>query len=48
LAGVAGNKSEVLTRSHRVSNTKFKEATGWSPRYPSAREGWLSKETIDA
>jgi nucleoside-diphosphate-sugar epimerase len=48
LAGVAGNKSEVLTRSHRVSNTKFKEATGWSPRYPSAREGWLAKETIDA
>jgi nucleoside-diphosphate-sugar epimerase len=48
LAGLAGNKAEVLTRSHRVSNAKFKEATGWSPRYPSAREGWLAKETIDA
>jgi nucleoside-diphosphate-sugar epimerase len=48
LAGLAGNKTEVLTRSHRVSNAKFKEATGWSPRYPSAREGWLAKETVDA
>ncbi len=48
LAGLAGSKSEVLTRSHRVSNAKFKEATGWSPRYPSAREGWLAKETVDA
>jgi hypothetical protein len=28
-----------LTRSQRVSNRRFKEATGWAPRYPSAREG---------
>jgi nucleoside-diphosphate-sugar epimerase len=47
-ARLGGKKSEVLTRSHRVSNAKFKAATGWSPAYPSAREGWLAKETIDA
>jgi nucleoside-diphosphate-sugar epimerase len=47
-AGVIGNRAEMLTRSQRVTNAKFKEATGWSPRYPSAREGWLAKETIDA
>jgi nucleoside-diphosphate-sugar epimerase len=45
-ASLVGKKSEVLTRSHRVSNAKFKEATGWSPRYPSAREGWLANETV--
>jgi hypothetical protein len=29
-----------LARSLRVSNRRFKEATGWAPRYPSVREGW--------
>ncbi|MBV9413201.1 MAG: NAD(P)-dependent oxidoreductase [Acidimicrobiia bacterium] len=27
-------------RSERVSNRKFKEATGWQPAYPTGREGW--------
>jgi nucleoside-diphosphate-sugar epimerase len=36
----AGSSSEVTTRSWRVSNRKLREATGWSPRYPSVREGW--------
>lgn len=27
-------------RSQRVSNRRFKEATGWSPRYPDAGTGW--------
>jgi nucleoside-diphosphate-sugar epimerase len=48
LARVGGNKTDVMTRSNRVSNAKFKQATGWSPRYPSAREGWLAMETVDA
>ena len=39
LTSIGGKRSEVLTRSQRVRNTKFKEATGWSPSYPSAREG---------
>lgn len=34
LSGMAG-------RSQRVSNTRFKQATGWDPATPSAREGWL-------
>jgi hypothetical protein len=29
-----------LARSLRVSNGRFRAATGWTPRYPSAREGW--------
>ena len=35
-----GSKANYLMRSHRVSNRRFKEATGWAPTYPSVREGW--------
>ena len=27
-------------RSQRVTNRRFKEATGWAPRYPDAGTGW--------
>jgi nucleoside-diphosphate-sugar epimerase len=40
IAKAGGSKSEYLMRSMRVSNRKFKEATGWAPAYPSVREGW--------
>jgi nucleoside-diphosphate-sugar epimerase len=30
----------TMTRSQRVSNRRFREATGWIPTYPSVREGW--------
>lgn len=36
-----GDRSTSLTRSLRVRNTKFRAATGWAPRYTSAREGWI-------
>lgn len=35
-----GNRSTSLTRSLRVSNARFRAASGWTPMYPSAREGW--------
>ena len=35
-----GDRLTSLTRSLRVANRRFRRATGWSPRYPSAREGW--------
>ena len=38
-ARLLGHRSTSLTRSLRVSNRWFRAATGWSPRYPSAREG---------
>jgi nucleoside-diphosphate-sugar epimerase len=31
-----------LGDSQRVSNTAFREATNWSPRFPSAREAWAA------
>lgn len=34
-----GKTAELLSRSERMSNAKLKRATGWSPRWPSAREG---------
>ena len=39
-ARLAGFLGEGLSRSQRVSNRRFKEATGWAPRYRSVREGW--------
>jgi nucleoside-diphosphate-sugar epimerase len=40
LAGLGGSKTRMLMRSQRVSNRRLKDATSWSPAYPSAREGW--------
>lgn len=37
-----GDRLTSLTRSLRVSNSRFRHATGWAPRYPSAREGWAA------
>lgn len=42
---IAENRAPTLARSFRASNAKFKAATGWSPRYPSAREGWAAVAT---
>jgi nucleoside-diphosphate-sugar epimerase len=35
-----GKKVNPISRSQRVRNTRFKEATGWAPQYPSVVEGW--------
>jgi len=37
---LAGRNAGFLARSQRVSNRRFKEATGWSPMIPSARVGF--------
>ena len=39
LALLLGDRSMSLTRSLRVSIARFREASGWTPMYPSAREG---------
>jgi nucleoside-diphosphate-sugar epimerase len=41
-----GRRLASLTGSRRVSNQRFRHATGWEPRHPSAREAWLA--TADA
>lgn len=42
LAALLGHRTASLTRSLRVSNRRFRDASGWRPRFPSAREGWLA------
>jgi nucleoside-diphosphate-sugar epimerase len=41
-----GDRLTSLTRSLRVSNGRFRSATGWAPRHPSAREGWLATAAV--
>ena len=35
-----GGPANYILMSRRVSNRKFKDATGWAPTYPSVREGF--------
>lgn len=41
-AHLFGHRLTSLTRSLRVSNTRFRTTASWTPRYRSAREGWLA------
>lgn len=41
-ARLLGDTTLGLRRSLRVSNRRFRDATGWSPRHRSADEGWLA------
>jgi nucleoside-diphosphate-sugar epimerase len=41
-AKLGGSKTSLLARSERVRNARFKEATGWAPQHPSAREAWAA------
>ncbi len=40
LTRLMGARSAPFSRSLRVSNQRLRAATGWSPQYPSTREGW--------
>jgi nucleoside-diphosphate-sugar epimerase len=39
LGKLGGSSVELMSRSQRMSNGKLKAAAGWTPRWPSAREG---------
>lgn len=39
-AALTGSVGKSVARSHRISNRRFAEATGWRPATPSVREGW--------
>jgi len=36
----SGSAAAAVIRSWRVSNKKLRDATGWSPKFPSVLEGW--------
>jgi len=40
MARLAGGRAAALARSQRVSNRRFRDATGWTPKTASVREGW--------
>ena len=42
LAKIGGASGGMLARSQRIANGRFKAATGWAPRFPDARIGWVS------
>jgi nucleoside-diphosphate-sugar epimerase len=35
-----GGAARYVTVSQRVSNHRFRQVTGWAPRYPSVEQGW--------
>jgi nucleoside-diphosphate-sugar epimerase len=37
---MGGGPAKYILSSQRVSNERFKNATGWAPKYPSASEGF--------
>ena len=37
---LAGSLGDTTGRSHRLSNAKFRQASGWVPKVSSVREGW--------
>lgn len=45
-ARLLGDKTIGLRRSLRVSNQRFRAATGWSPQYASANEGWAATAAV--
>lgn len=47
LALLLGERTTSMTRSLRVSNARFRQATGcWAPRYRSVREGYRAMAAI--
>jgi nucleoside-diphosphate-sugar epimerase len=37
---VGGGPAKYILSSQRICNIRFKEKTGWAPRFRSARDGW--------
>ena len=40
VVSLGGSLMRFLARSQRISNRKFRDASRWSPRYPSAADAW--------
>ena len=40
MAMLGGSAMRLLIRSQRISNRRFRDASRWAPRYPSARDAW--------
>jgi len=40
MTAIGGSMLKLMARSERVSNRKFREASGWAPKYPKASDAW--------
>ena len=40
IANLGGQAIRLLARSERISNRKFRDVTGWSPKYATVGEAW--------
>jgi nucleoside-diphosphate-sugar epimerase len=43
---VGGTGVPIMARSQRVSNRRFRDATGWAPRHPDAVAGWRAVAAV--
>jgi nucleoside-diphosphate-sugar epimerase len=48
VAALFGDRGGPLHRSQRVSSRRFRDATGWRPRYASVAEGWPAVVAAEA
>jgi nucleoside-diphosphate-sugar epimerase len=48
LALLLGDRTTSMTRSLRVSNSRFRSNTAWKPHYPSVREGYRAMANAEA
>lgn len=40
MTAIGGSMLRLMSRSERVSNRKFRDASGWAPKYPNASDAW--------
>ena len=40
VTAIGGSMLKLMARSERISNRKFREASGWAPKYPKASDAW--------
>jgi nucleoside-diphosphate-sugar epimerase len=40
MTALGGSMLRFMARSERVSNRKFRDASGWAPKYPKASDAW--------
>ncbi|MDP3972932.1 MAG: NAD(P)-dependent oxidoreductase [Candidatus Nanopelagicales bacterium] len=42
IAALGGSRTRAMSRSHRVSNRRFRDVAGWRAQYPNQAEGWVA------
>jgi len=40
MTAIGGSMLRLMSRSERVSNRRFRDASGWAPKYPTASDAW--------